>query len=85
MKGQPGTDVKFKVVKGRTKDTIDVVVTRERIHVSDIAYAGLYRDDIGYIQLNGFTAKISEEFKEQVLLRNFNCAGFRGDDPSGRL
>lgn len=67
MKGQPGTDVKFKVVKGRTKDTVDVVVTRERIHVSDIAYAGLYRDDIGYIQLNGFTAKISEEFKEQVL------------------
>ena len=67
MKGQPGTDVKFKVIKGRTKDTVDVVVTRERIHVSDIAYAGIYRDDIGYIQLNGFTAKISEEFKENVL------------------
>ena len=67
MKGQPGTDVKFKVIKGRTKDTVDVVVTRERIHVSDIAYAGLYRDDIGYIQLTGFTAKIAEEFKESVL------------------
>ena len=67
MKGQPGTQVKFKVIKGRTKDTVDVVVTRERIHVSDIGYAGIYRDDIGYIQLNGFTAKISEEFKENVL------------------
>ena len=67
MKGQPGTQVKFKVVKGRTKDTVNVVVTRERIHVSDIGYAGLYRDDIGYIQLNGFTAKISEEFKANVL------------------
>ena len=67
MKGQPGTEVKFKVVKGRTKDTVDVVVTRERIHVSDIGYAGIYRDDIGYIQLNGFTAKISEEFKDNVL------------------
>ena len=67
MKGQPGTDVRFKVVKGRTKDTVDVVVTRERIHVSDITYAGIYRDDIGYIQLTGFTAKLSEEFKEQVL------------------
>lgn len=67
MKGQPGTEVKFKVVKGRTKDTVDVVVVRERIHVSDIAYAGIYRDDIGYIQLSGFTANISEEFKENVL------------------
>ena len=67
MKGQPGTEVKFKVVKGRTKDTVDVVVVRERIHVSDIAYSGIYRDDIGYISLTGFTAKISEEFKEHVL------------------
>ena len=67
MKGQPGTDVKFKVVKGRTKDTVDVVVTRERIHVSDVTYAGIYRDDIGYIQLSGFTANVSEEFKDSLL------------------
>ena len=66
MKGQPGTQVKFKVVKGRTKDTVDVVVTRERIHVSDIAYAGIYRDDIGYIQLTGFTTDMADEFREQV-------------------
>ncbi len=67
MKGQPGTDVKFKVIKGRTKDTVDVVVTRERIHVSDVAYAGLYQDSIGYIKLTGYTANISEEFRENVL------------------
>jgi len=66
MKGQPGTDVKFKVIKGRTKDTVDIVVTRERIHVSDIAYAGIYRDDIGYIQLSGFTAKMTDEFRDWV-------------------
>ncbi len=66
MKGQPGTDVKFKVVKGRTKDTVDIVVTRERIHVSDIVYAGIYRDDIGYIQLSGFTANMAEEFRNAV-------------------
>ncbi len=67
MKGQPGTEVRFKVVKGRSKDTVDIVVIRERIHVSDIVYAGIYRDDIGYIQLNGFTAKMADEFKAQVL------------------
>ena len=67
MKGQPGTEVRFKVVKGRSKDTVDIVVVRERIHVSDIVYAGIYRDDIGYIQLSGFTAKMADEFKAQVL------------------
>ncbi len=67
MKGQPGTDVKFKVIKGRTKDTVDVVVRRERIHVSDVAYAGLYQDSIGYIKLTGFTARVAEEFKENVV------------------
>ena len=67
MKGQPGTEVKFKVVKGRTKDTVDVVVTRERIHVSDVTYAGLYQDSIGYIKLTGFTANIAEEFRDEVV------------------
>ncbi len=67
MKGQPGTEVRFKVVKGRSKDTVDIVVVRERIHVSDIVYAGIYSDDIGYIQLSGFTAKMADEFKAQVL------------------
>ena len=67
MKGQPGTEVKFKLIKGRTRDTVDVTVVRERIHVSDITYAGIYKDDIGYIQLTGYTAKMAEEFKETLL------------------
>ena len=67
MKGQPGTEVKFKLIKGRTKDTVDVTVVRERIHVSDITYAGIYKEDIGYIQLTGYTAKMTEEFKETLL------------------
>ena len=67
MKGQPGTDVKFKVVKGRTKDTVDIVVTRERIHVSDVTYAGMLDDETGYIQLTGFTSQVAKEFKENVL------------------
>ena len=67
MKGQPGTEVKFKLIKGRAKDTVDVTVVRERIHVSDITYAGIYKDDIGYIQLTGYTAKMAEEFKETLL------------------
>ncbi|MBO4571369.1 MAG: S41 family peptidase [Bacteroidales bacterium] len=67
MKGQPGTDVTFKVIKGRTGDTLDVVVTRERIHVSDIAYSGIIRDSIGYVRVSGFTDKVSDEFRSSFL------------------
>lgn len=67
MKGQPGTDVLFKVVKGRTGDTTDVKVTRERIHISSISYAGVIRDSIGYVRISGFTDKMSEEFRQSVI------------------
>ena len=49
MKGQPGTNVFLTVIRGRTLDTVDITVTRERIRVSDIAYAEIIRDSIGYI------------------------------------
>jgi len=67
MKGQPGTNVVFTVIRGRTLDTVDITVTRERIRVSDIAYTGILRDSIGYIALTGFTDKMHLEFKEAVL------------------
>ena len=66
MKGQPNTDVKFKVIKGGTRDTIDVVVTRETIHRSDVEYSGIIRDSIGYIQTSGFTQGVSDELRQIV-------------------
>ncbi len=67
MKGQPGTDVVFTVIRGRTLDTVDITVTRERIRVSDIVYAEIIRDSIGYIALTGFTQNMHVQFKESVL------------------
>ena len=66
MKGQPGTDVKFELVKGRGGDTVNVVVTRERIHVSDVEYYGMLRDSIGYIFLSGFKENLAKEVKDAV-------------------
>jgi carboxyl-terminal processing protease len=66
MKGQPNTDVRFKVVRGATKDTIDVVVTRETIHRSDVEYSGMIRDSIGYILTSGFTQGVSDELRQIV-------------------
>lgn len=67
MKGQPGTEVRFKVEKGRTGDTVDVTVIRERIHVSSIEYSGIIRDSIGYVLISGFTDNMSQELRTAVL------------------
>ncbi|MBO7480450.1 MAG: S41 family peptidase [Bacteroidales bacterium] len=66
MKGQPNTDVLFKVVKGGSRDTVDVVVTRETIHRSDVEYSGIVRDSIGYILTTGFTQGVSDEIRQIV-------------------
>ena len=57
----------FTVIRGRTLDTVDITVTRERIRVSDIAYAEIIRDSIGYIVLTGFTQNMHLQFKESVM------------------
>lgn len=67
MKGKPGTTVKFKVLKVRSKEIIDVVVTRERIHLPDIEYAGMLNDTTGYIYQSGFTENVSGELRNAFL------------------
>ena len=67
MKGRPKTDVKFKVKKLRTNDTIDLSITRERIHLPDIEYAGMLDDTTGYILQTGFTENVGLRMKEKVL------------------
>ncbi len=67
MKGQPDTKVVFKVCKGRSRDTVEISPVRERIHVPSVEYAGIIRDSIGYIAVNGFTDKVAEEFKAAFL------------------
>ena len=67
MKGQPGSKVVFKVVKGRTKEVTDITVKRERIHISNIEYYGIIKDNIGYVAITGFTAGMSNELRSAVL------------------
>ena len=67
MKGQPGSKVVFTVIKGRTKEQTEVTVKRERIHISNIQYYGIIRDNIGYVAITGFTAGMSNELRSAVL------------------
>ena len=68
MRGKPGTQVKFQIIKVYTHDTVDVVVTRERIHLPDVEYAGMLSDGkTGYIYQSGFTENVSLAVKEAFL------------------
>lgn len=66
MKGQPGTQVRFKLIKGRTGEVKEIVVTREKIHIPSVEYAGIIRDSIGYMRITSFTDKVSGEAKEAL-------------------
>ena len=64
MKGQPGTQVKFLVRKGRTGKEEEIIVTRERVHIPDVSYSGVLRDSIGYIRHDAFTEGGSRDFRK---------------------
>lgn len=69
MKGKPGTQVVFRVRKLRggdgwnAGDTVNVTVTRERIHLPDVEYAGMINDTTGYILQTGFTENVSNDVR----------------------
>ncbi len=69
MKGKPGTTVVFDVKKLRggdtwqAGDTVKVTVTRERIHLADVEYAGMVNDTTGYILQTGFTENVSNDIR----------------------
>lgn len=67
MKGKPGTKVTFRVRKAYSGDTLNVTVTRRRIHLPDVEYAAMIDDTTGYIVQSGFTDNVSSEVREAVL------------------
>ncbi|MBO4605957.1 MAG: S41 family peptidase [Bacteroidales bacterium] len=63
MRGTPGTDVKFLVKRVYEKDTVSIVVTREKIHLPDVTYFGMVDQTTGYIAQSGFTEGVSDEIR----------------------
>lgn len=66
MRGRPGTELHMTVIKGRSGDTVEVNLTRERIHVSDVVYYGFLDDTTGYIQIGGFTVDGSKDVRKAL-------------------
>lgn len=66
MRGEPGTSVLFKIKKLRTRDTVEVKVTREKIRIPDIEFAGMLDETTGYILQTGFTEGVGKEMRAAV-------------------
>ncbi len=66
MRGDPGTQVVFHVKKLRSGEEVDITVTRERIKLDDIEYAGMLDGGVGYISQTGFSDGVAADFREKV-------------------
>lgn len=73
MKGTPGTEVKFKVKKGRTGEIKVITVKREKVHISDVSYAAILKDpdgklsSTGYLKIDGFTVGGGADVRAAVI------------------
>lgn len=67
LKGQKGTSFKLKVVKIKTKDTVEIKLTREKIHITGITYYNAFSNGVGYIRLSSFTQGCSKDFRNAFL------------------
>jgi len=66
MRGDPGTQVVFHVKKLRSGEEVDITVTRERIKLDDIEYAGMLDGGVGYISQTGFSDGVAADFRQKV-------------------
>jgi carboxyl-terminal processing protease len=63
MRGKPGTDVTLTISRQELEEEIDFTITRAIIKIKSVPYAGLVKDDVGYIVINSFSRSTPEEVK----------------------
>ena len=63
LKGQTGTTVKMSVKRFGQSSPLDLVVGRDIVKTLNVPHSGMINDEVGYIQLNDFTATAAKEVK----------------------
>lgn len=63
LKGLPNTKMKLKIQRPGEKKPQTVELTRKQIVVNQVIYYGVRNNDVGYIYLQGFTDKSTQEVK----------------------
>lgn len=61
LKGQPGTQLKVVIKREGIKKPITKLIQRELVKITPVPYYGLVGEKTGYINLNGFTDKATQE------------------------
>jgi carboxyl-terminal processing protease len=63
LKGQTGTTVKMSVKRFGMNSPLDLVVGRDIVKTLNVPNTGMINEEVGYIQLNDFTATAAKEVK----------------------
>lgn len=66
LKGQANSVVKLEVKRFGVDKPLHLDITRDRIHIDNVPYYGLVTEDIGYLQLTGFTVDATKEVKNAI-------------------
>jgi carboxyl-terminal processing protease len=66
MRGEAGTDVVLTLDRPGLEAPIDIKVTREVVHINSVPYHVLFADSTGYIKLQGFQHKSSQEVRQAL-------------------
>jgi carboxyl-terminal processing protease len=64
MRGPAGTDVVLTLERPGLDEPIDIKVTREVVHINSVPYHVMFPDSTGYIKLQGFQHKSSQEVRQ---------------------
>jgi carboxyl-terminal processing protease len=67
IRGKPGTEVTLTISRGGESELLDFTLIREQIKVPVLRYAGVLKDDIGYIRLTQFSKNAGQEVKKELL------------------
>lgn len=67
LKGQPKTEVELKLKRIGQRENITLRIKREKITLSNLAYAGLVEPEVGYIKLDDFTPGAAREVSDAVV------------------
>jgi len=63
MRGRPGTDVTITISRKGLGKEIDFTITRAIIKIKSVPYAGIVKDNVGYISVNSFSRNTPRELE----------------------
>ena len=66
LRGEPGSNVRFKVSRPGLDEAIEYVITREVINVKSVPYYGMFDNGTGYIKVSNFSKHTSAELVDAV-------------------